>query len=163
MTENCKITSVVLLPNASNDESNSITHKSVQLEQSINQSNDQTIKQLKPVKTILTMAYRTMALLSLVCWVLYYPVMLSHFLHSLGNYTRGAIFPEMCKINQSSADCHCRSLWSLWLDWFVGFVPPDLFLRRGGGAKVTQHNGIKQYYMHAILICRRWPQWRLRT
>ena len=32
---------------------------------------------------------------------LYYPVMSSHFLHSLGNYTRGAIFPEMCKINQS--------------------------------------------------------------
>ena len=33
--------------------------------------------------------------------VLYCPVMWSHFLHSLGNYTRRAIFPEMCKINQS--------------------------------------------------------------
>ena len=34
--------------------------------------------------------------------ILYYPVMLSHFLNSLGNYTRRAIAPKMCKINQSS-------------------------------------------------------------
>ena len=61
-----------------------------------------------------------------------YPVMLSPFLHSLGNYTRRAIFPEMCKINQSSVDFHCKPLWSLWLDWFIGFVPPDLFLRGRG-------------------------------
>ena len=42
--------------------------------------------------------------------VLYYPVRLRHFLHSLGNYTRRAIFPEMCKINQSSVDFHCEPL-----------------------------------------------------
>ena len=54
------------------------------------------------------------------------------FLHSLGNYTRRAIFPETCKINQSSVDFHCKPLWSLWLDWFSGFVPPDLFLRGAG-------------------------------
>ena len=50
-----------------------------------------------------------------------------------------AIFPEMCKINQSSVNFYCKPLWSLWLDWFSGLVPPDLFY--GGGAKVTQHNG----------------------
>ena len=32
----------------------------------------------------------------------------------------------------------------LWLDWFIGFVPHDLFLR-GGGAKVTEHRGTIQY------------------
>ena len=42
--------------------------------------------------------------------ILYHPVMLSHYLHSLGNYTRRAIFPEMCKINQSSVDYHCKPL-----------------------------------------------------
>ena len=61
-----------------------------------------------------------------------YPVMLNHFLHPLGNYTRRAIFPEMCKINQSSLDFHCKPLWSLWLDWFIGFVLPNLFLRGRG-------------------------------
>ena len=35
---------------------------------------------------------------------LYCPVMSSHFLHPLGNYTLRAIFPEMCKINQSGVD-----------------------------------------------------------
>ena len=35
-------------------------------------------------------------------YILYYPIVVSYFLHSLGNYTRRAIFPEMCKINQSS-------------------------------------------------------------
>ena len=76
------------------------------------------------------------------------PVMLSLFLHSLGNYTRRAIFPEMCKINQSSVDFHCELLWSLWLDWFIEFVPPDLFY--GGGAKVTQHKGIIQYLFESL-------------
>ena len=32
---------------------------------------------------------------------LHYPVMSNHFLHSLGNYTRRAIFPATCKTNQS--------------------------------------------------------------
>ena len=32
--------------------------------------------------------------------MLYYPIMLSHSLHSLENYTRRAIIPETCKINQ---------------------------------------------------------------
>ena len=49
-------------------------------------------------------------------FILYYPVVLSHFLHSLGNYTRGAIFPETCKINQSSIDFHCKPLGWL-IDW----------------------------------------------
>ena len=31
-------------------------------------------------------------------------------LHSLGNYTRRAIFPKMCKINQSRVDFHCKPL-----------------------------------------------------
>ena len=48
--------------------------------------------------------------------VLFYPVMLSHFLHSLGNYTRRAIFPKMCRNNQWSVDFHCEPLKSLWLD-----------------------------------------------
>ena len=70
--------------------------------------------------------------------VLYYPVMLSYFLHSLGNHTRRAIFPKMCKINQSSVDFHCKpfgwliawlTVGQFWLDWFIGFVPPDLSLR----------------------------------
>ena len=30
-----------------------------------------------------------------------HPVLSSHFLHPLGNYTRRAIFPKMCQINQS--------------------------------------------------------------
>ena len=42
--------------------------------------------------------------------VLCYPVMLRHLLHPLGNYTRRAMFPGMCKINQSSVDCHCKPL-----------------------------------------------------
>ena len=72
---------------------------------------------------------------------LYHPVWLSHFLHSLGNYTRRAIFPELCKINQSRVGFHCKpfvrlidwlTISSLWLDWFIGFVPPDLFLRGRG-------------------------------
>ena len=58
--------------------------------------------------------------------------LLSRYVVLLGNYTRGAIFPEMCKINQSSVDFHCKPLYSLWLDWFIGFVPPDLFLRGRG-------------------------------
>ena len=33
-----------------------------------------------------------------------------HFLPSLGNYNRRAIFPETCKINQSSVDFHCKPL-----------------------------------------------------
>ena len=41
---------------------------------------------------------------------LYHPVMLSHFLHSLGNYTRRAISLEMCEINQSSVDLRCEPL-----------------------------------------------------
>ena len=74
--------------------------------------------------------------------------MWSHFLHSLGNYTRGTIFPEMCKINQSSVDFHCEPLLSLWLDWFIGFAPPICFY--GGGAKVTQHNGMIQYRLSVV-------------
>ena len=68
--------------------------------------------------------------------VLYYPIMLSHFLHSLGNYTRRAIFPEMRKINQSSVNLHRLIAWltvsQFWLDWFIGIVPSDLFLRGRG-------------------------------
>ena len=64
--------------------------------------------------------------------LLYCPLMLSHFLHLLGNYTRRAIFPEMCKINQSNVDFHRKPLCSLWLDWFIEFVLPDLFLRGRG-------------------------------
>ena len=70
-------------------------------------------------------------------------------LHSLGNYTRGAIIPEMCEINQSSVDFHYKPFdwlidWftasQLYLDWFIGFVPPDLFLRRRGLSDSTQRD-----------------------
>ena len=64
--------------------------------------------------------------------LLHYPVMMSPFLRSFGNYTRRAIFPEKCKINQSSVDSHNKHTSHFWLDWFIGFVPPDLFLRRQG-------------------------------
>ena len=40
----------------------------------------------------------------------FFPVMSSHFSHPLKNYTRRAIFPKMCKINQSSVDFHCKPL-----------------------------------------------------
>ena len=44
---------------------------------------------------------------------IYHPIMSSHSLHSFRNYTRRAIFPETCKINQSSVDFH-------WLiDWLT--------------------------------------------
>ena len=69
-----------------------------------------------------------------------YPVTLSHFLDPPGNHPRRAIFPEMCKINQSSVDFHCKPLWSLWLDWFIGFVPPDLFFT-GAGLKWLNMTG----------------------
>ena len=86
-------------------------------------------------------------------WVqaLYCPVMSSHFLHSLGNYTRRAIFPEMCKINQSSLDFHCEPFGWL-IDWrkvnfdLIGLLDsyrPTCFY--GGGAKVTQRYGITRY------------------
>ena len=61
-------------------------------------------------------------------FILYYPVMWSHFLHSLGNYTRRAIFPEMCKINQSIK----RSPFGWLLDWrkvnFARFSLGDNFV-----------------------------------
>ena len=38
-------------------------------------------------------------------------------LHS-GNYTRRAVFPEMCKINQSSVDFHCEPFGWL-IDWLT--------------------------------------------
>ena len=47
------------------------------------------------------------------CWMQIHTTIvqkLSHFLPSLGNYTRRAIFPETCKINQSSVDFHCKPL-----------------------------------------------------
>ena len=74
--------------------------------------------------------------------LLYYSVKLSHFLHSLKNDTRRAISPEMCKINQSSVDFHSKHTSQFWLDWFIGFVPPHLFLRQR--AKMTQHDRIIQ-------------------
>ena len=73
--------------------------------------------------------------------------MLSHFLPSLGNYTRRAIFPEMCKISQSSVDFDCKPFGWL-LDWrkvnfdLIGLLDsyrPICF--HGGGAKVTRQNG----------------------
>ena len=71
-----------------------------------------------------------------------YPVMLSHSLYALGNYTPRAIFPEMCKINQSSVDLYCKSFGQL-VDWrkvnfdligLLDFYCPNCFY--GGGAKV---------------------------
>ena len=75
----------------------------------------------------------------LLSLVLFYPVMLSHFLHSLGNYTRRAIFPDMCKINQSSVDFHCEPYDHFDLIGLVDSYRPICFY--GGGAKVTQRNG----------------------
>ena len=42
--------------------------------------------------------------------LLYHPVLLSHYLHSLGNYTRRAMFSKMGNINQSSLHFHCEPL-----------------------------------------------------
>ena len=55
--------------------------------------------------------------------VLYYLVMSSHCLHSLGNYTHRAIFPKMCKISQSSIDFDWLTIRQPWLDGFIGFIP----------------------------------------
>ena len=63
-------------------------------------------------------------------------------------HTRRAIFPEMCKINQSSVDFHCKPFGWL-IDWrwvnfnLIGLLDsyrPICFY--GGGAKVTEHNGM---------------------
>ena len=90
--------------------------------------------------------------------ILYYPVMLSHFLQSLGNYTRRAIFPEMCTINQSSVDFHCKSFGWL-IDWrkvnfdLIGLLDwYRLISFYGGGAKVTQHNGMIQDFVQ-FFVC----------
>ena len=84
--------------------------------------------------------------------LLYHPVMSSHFLHSLGNYARRAIFPEACKINQSinqssivlSVDCLIddKSI----LTWLVYWIRTARSVFYRGGAKVTQHNGTMQYH-----------------
>ena len=42
--------------------------------------------------------------------------MLSHFLDPPGNHPRGAIFPTMGWINQSSVDSHCKPL-----GWLIGW------------------------------------------
>ena len=82
--------------------------------------------------------------------------MLSHFLHSLGIYTRRAIFPEMCKINQSSVDFHCKPFHWL-IDWLIDWRSVNLDLIGlldsyrtisfyEGGAKMIQHNGIIEWW-----------------
>ena len=111
---------------------------------------------------------RHMVSLCACTMILYCPVMMSHFLHSLGNYTRRAIFPEMCKINQSSVDFHCELLVDWLIDWrYVNFDLIGLLdsyrtiCFYGGGAKVTQRD-------NTVLIlntCRKNPittgcQWR---
>ena len=73
--------------------------------------------------------------------ILYCPAVFGHFLAPPGNHPRGAIFPTVDSINQSSLDFHCKPFdrlidWliisQLWLDWFIGLVPHDLF-KRGRG------------------------------
>ena len=83
-------------------------------------------------------------------YVLCYPIIWSHFLHSLGNYTPRVIFPEMCKINQSIKRIPLNWL----LDWrkvnfdLIGLLDSyRTICFYGGGAEVTQHNGI------SILLC----------
>ena len=72
---------------------------------------------------------------------LYCPAVFGHFLDPPGNHPRGAIFPEICKINQSSVDFQCKpfgwlidwlTISELWLDWFIGLVPHDLCPRGRG-------------------------------
>ena len=67
----------------------------------------------------------------------------------------GQFFRRWIKsINQSSVDFHCKlfdwlidwlTISKLWLDWFIGFVPSDLFLGGGGGLKWPNTAG--QYSM----------------
>ena len=73
--------------------------------------------------------------------VLHSPAVFGHFLDPPGNHPRGAIFPTVDKINQSSVDFHCKpfewlidwlTISQFWLDWFIGFVSHDLFLRGRG-------------------------------
>ena len=76
------------------------------------------------------------------------PRYVESLLHSLGNYTRRAIFPEMCKINQSSVDVHDKHMGQLWLDWFIGFVPPSLFLRgRGSSGSTSRDKTEKSWWL----------------
>ena len=55
-------------------------------------------------------------------------------------------FSRKCakSINQSSVDFHRLMAWltvsQLWLDWFIGFVPPDLFLRGRGSSDWTERD-----------------------
>ena len=86
--------------------------------------------------------------------------MMSHFLQSLGNYTRRAIFPETCKINQSSVDFHCGTFGWLFDWWEVDFgliglldsYRPIWFY--GDGANVTQHKGVIQWQWRSVLCYR---------
>ena len=84
-----------------------------------------------------------------------------------GNHPRGAIFPTVDQINQSSVDFYCKSF--AWLiDWrkvnfdLIGLLDtyrPICFY--GGGAKVTQHNGIMQYFVAWTSLPDKYPTaWR---
>ena len=48
-------------------------------------------------------------------------------------------FSRKCakSINQSSVEFHCNPSLSLWLDWLIGFVPPELCLRGRGQSDST--------------------------
>ena len=68
--------------------------------------------------------------------------MLSHFLHSLGSYTRRAIFPETRKIKQSSVGFFVNLYDHFDLIGWLDSHRPICFY--GGGAKVTEHHGLIQ-------------------
>ena len=91
-------------------------------------------------------------------YVLYCPVMLSHYLHLLGNYARRAIFSEMCKINQSrvvlSIDCliNGKSI----LTWLVYWIRTVRSVFTGAGLKWLSITGIIQNVStnsHDVIVC----------
>ena len=51
-------------------------------------------------------------------YVVYCPAVFGHFFDPPGNHPRGTIFPDMCKINQSSVDLYCKPFGRL-IDWLM--------------------------------------------
>ena len=86
------------------------------------------------------------------CITVLSPAVFGHFLNPPGNHPRGAIFPTVDSINQSSVDSHCK----LSVDWLIDWQEGNFDLIGlldsycticfyGGGTKVTKHRGTIQY------------------
>ena len=81
---------------------------------------------------------------------LYGPGVFGHLLDPPGNHPRGAIFPVVDSINQSSVDFDCKSVWSQIL---IGLLDSyRTVCCYGGGAKVTEHRGTIQHVIRSQLV-----------